>query len=88
MWGEVLLGLLNAAASSAENDANNEAQLAMEQERKKANEIQSQYQLAIEQEKTRQKKEETKRDIINGIIGGVFDVLSSASNTDSDTKRN
>lgn len=87
MWGELLLGLLSAAAESANNDADNETKR-VESETKR---VESQYQLAIEQERTRQQKEATKRDILNSVIGGVFNVLVSCvdsnSNTESDTEK-
>lgn len=70
MWGEILGSLFGVALESANNDADNETKR-----------IQSQYQLAIEQEKTRQQKEATKRDAINNIINGIFNVLGSAANS-------
>ena len=73
MIGELLGALIGAAASSCDNEENN-----------KTARLQSQTQIKIAEEQTRQAKEETKRQIING----VFDLLKSCANSDSNSKNN
>lgn len=88
MWGQIVLGLLSAAASSAENDANNEAMMAQAQYQNETMKVQSQYQLALEQERTRQKREETKQAVLGSVINGVFGVLAAAAASNTDTSSN
>ncbi len=83
MWGTLLLGLVDAAAASVNNEAKNNAMIIQGQQQN----VQNQYQLAMEQERTRQQKEETKR----AIIGGVFNVLAAAaaaSGTNANSNKN
>ncbi len=84
MWGTLILGLLDAAATSANNDA----VMFQNQQQHEAMKVQNQYQLAMEQERTRQQKEETKRVIVEGVITGVFGVLAAAAASNTNVNSN
>lgn len=71
MLGEILLGIMDGAVQTASNEVEIGRQ---------------QTALNIEMERTKQAKEETKRQIAGQIVNGVFDFLNACAN-DSQTRR-